>query len=242
VMKRVLSIVIAAVALTIAGTASGGGPPVAPVEVGSGLGCEAQCIKQATVVAGPFAAVLDVRTDAPARIKVKVSDVAPTQATSGPHFYTWDAADSTGAAYKTQWTTTLLGLQAGTLYHIVVWATDAEGRTAYQQGRFRTKGRTVEVTFWKVKVLNDADKGKLDKGEISFEGELNGDDAWAIGEKKLASGNSFHPHPADERSSSRMPRATSSSGSVAASVMTSAGKAAPRRAATTAPRRATAPR
>jgi hypothetical protein len=198
-MKQLVATLAGALVLALAGQALAGSP-AAGGGVTSGLGCGAQCITKAKVIAGPFNATLQVRTDTPARISVKVSDQEPFHATGGPHFYVWDAAASTGGAYKTAWNTSLSGLEPGTLYHIVVWATDGEGRTAYREGTFETPGRHVVLTFWKVKVLNDADHDcciSANKGELSFDYYANGGYVHGNGQKKLASGASFHPHPAE---------------------------------------------
>jgi hypothetical protein len=115
-----------------------------------------------------------------------------------------DAATQTWLRARSH-TFALEGLVPGTLYHILVTATDAEGRTAYRLGTFKTSdppplppavhhenGWTVFVTFWKVKVLNDADK--RGKGEITFRYALNDEVVDGDGQRKLKSGQSFRPH------------------------------------------------
>jgi len=103
-------------------------------------------------------------------------------------------------------------LTAGTLYHIVVSATDHEGRTAYRVGTFKTvappplppaieheQRPSVWVTLWKIEILNDADHDCCvwaNKGEIRFDHFVNGTRRHLNGEAKRATGSSFQPqHP-----------------------------------------------
>ena len=160
-MKRAL-IIILGLALAGGGSAQAGPGP----GLGSGQGCKAQCIKSALVWSKGTSAKIRVRTDTAAFIKIRVSDKAPWPATPAPHFYTVDASSFSGAL-KTDWTTTLTGLDAGTVYHIVVEAQDANGRTAFRQGTFTTLKRNVLITFTHIKIVSDAEKG-ANRGEIEF--------------------------------------------------------------------------
>jgi hypothetical protein len=100
----------------------------------------------------------------------------------------------------TERTFELDGLAAGPTQHILVTATDSDGRTAYRLGTFRTleppplppavTGKTLRVTFFKVKILNDADKGG--KGDISLAFKLGGESVFAD-YKRLESGQSYRP-------------------------------------------------
>ncbi len=184
-MKRTISAILGAIILMAGGQAFAANPPVAPVGLGSGLGCAAQCIKQALVTPSMTGGSLEVKTDTPARIKIWVSDQAPASIDGMPwipnpddYLETWN--------YYVQHTFSLDSLTAGTTQHILVTATDHEGRTAYRLGTFRTldppplppavhheEGQSVKVTFWKVKILNDADNPG--KGEISFRFCAGGD-------------------------------------------------------------------
>jgi hypothetical protein len=195
-MKRWITL-IAALLLAVPAAALAGTAPAPHGGIASGLGCSAQCITKANVFAGPFVAVVQIRTDTLARISVEVSDQPPLHPVGGPWFPTTDAADSTGTAYKTAWNPALHGLEPGTTYHIVVKAKDADGHTAYREGTFKTEGRIAMLTLWKVKILNDADHDCCvwaNKGEISFDYYVNGKWVLGTGQKKLASGASFHPH------------------------------------------------
>lgn len=113
---------------------------------------------------------LEVKTSVPARMQVKVSKFEHTQTTSGPHFNVVDAAASSGAGYRTQWNTALDGLDPGTKYHVVVWATDEKGGTAYRQGTFVTHDirRWAVVHFNRIHVIGDGDHGKRNRGELEL--------------------------------------------------------------------------
>jgi hypothetical protein len=198
-MKRTITTTLAAILLTAGGQALAAGPPVAPVGLNAGLGCSAQCIEKALVTPTRTGGSLEVETDTPARIKVWVSDQAPGFIDGTPWIPNPDYFGQTWNRY-TSFSFGLDGLAAGTPYHILVTATDAEGRTAYRLGTFRTldppplppavQGHTLKVTFFKVKILNDADKGG--KGDIDFRFKLDGDDVLAV-YKKLESGQSYRP-------------------------------------------------
>jgi hypothetical protein len=125
----------------------------------SGLGCSAQCIRKAVPTAiGPTAAVFEIKTDTFARIRVLVGrDPGVQQVVS----------DTRSAGPVTSWTTGASPLDPGTEYFVSVRATDADGRTATVWGSFRTAERHVRVTLWKVKVIDDGDKGRA-RGEMYF--------------------------------------------------------------------------
>jgi hypothetical protein len=197
-MKRTITTLLTAM-LVAGGQALAAGPPVAPVGVGAGLGCSAQCIEQALVQPTMTGGSLEVETDTPARIKVWVSDQAPASIDGIPWIPNPDYFGQTWNSY-TSFTFELDGLAAGTTQHILVTATDHEGRTAYRLGTFRTadppplppavQGKTVKVTFFKVKVKNDADKGG--KGDIQFRFELDGEDVLGA-YRHLESGQTYRP-------------------------------------------------
>jgi hypothetical protein len=198
-MKRTITTTLAAIILAAGGQALGAGPPVAPVGLNAGLGCSAQCIQKALVAPTMTGGSLQVETDTPARIKVWVSDQAPGSIDGKPWIPNPDYLGQTWNAY-TAFTFELDGLAAGTTQHILVTATDADGRTAYRLGTFETleppplppavQGKTVKVTFFKVQILNDADKHG--KGDIQFRFVV-GDDAVHFAYEKLNSGQSYRP-------------------------------------------------
>jgi hypothetical protein len=142
-----------------------------------------------------------VETDTPARLTVKVSDQAPGSIDGMPWIPNPDYFGQTWNRY-TAFTFELDGLAAGTLHHILVTATDSEGRVAYRLGTFRTlappplppavQGRTVKVTFFKVKIKNDADKPG--KGEILLSFWVGDDQVHSTNSyKKLGTGQSYRP-------------------------------------------------
>ena len=69
---------------------------------------------------------------------------------------------------KTSHTATFDGLLTGTTYQVTAKATDAAGATRVEQGTFRTRSAVATVTFHKLTVIHDADKGG-NAGEISFD-------------------------------------------------------------------------
>lgn len=187
------SLVLAAVA-----NAGTGGPG----QLNAGQGCAAQCITTALVDPGMADASIRVESSVRATFTVAVSDQAPGAIDGVPWMPNPDA-------FRQTWIRTrshrfqLDGLLAGTTYHVLVTATDANGRKATRVGTFRTDDppplppavqaeRVAQVTFWKVVVLNDADKG-ANRGEISFDYYVA--DRWVHenGQRKLKTGASFVP-------------------------------------------------
>jgi hypothetical protein len=199
-MNRLYLLIATALMALVTIPAASAGAPAASGSVSAGLGCAGQCITKAWVTSTMTGGSLQVETDTPARIKVWVSDQAPGFIDGmpwipNPDYFgqTWD--------YTTR-TFELDGLAAGTTHHILVTATDSDSRTAYRLGTFKTldppplppavQGQMVRVTFFKVKILNDADKPG--KGEIllSFLADdklLYSTDSYM----KLNSGQSYRP-------------------------------------------------
>jgi hypothetical protein len=201
-MKRTLTTIVTTIALTAGGQALAAGPPVAPVGLNAGLGCSAQCIQKALVTPTMTGGTLRVETDTPARITVKVSDQAPGFIDGKPWIPNPDYHAYTVSAYTSR-LFELTGLAAGTTQHIQVSATDHEGRTAHRLGTFRTldppplppavQAQEITVTFYKVKVVDDADSPG--KGEIAFD-FCAGDDC-GIGEGayvRLGTGQTYTAH------------------------------------------------
>jgi hypothetical protein len=197
-MKRTITTILTAL-LVAGGQALAAGPPAAPVGLNAGLGCSAQCIQKALVAPTMTGGSLEVETDTPARIEVWVSDQAPASIDGVPWIPNPDYFGQTWNRY-TSFTFGLDGLAAGTEQHILVTATDQEGRTAYRLGTFRTldppplppavHGHTVKVTFFKVKVLNDADK--RGKGDIDLRFQLGGEEVLGA-YRHLESGQTYRP-------------------------------------------------
>lgn len=135
-----------------------------------GEGCALQCITKAKLNPTKGSAALEVRTAVPARLQVRASKFAPWPTSSGPHFNVVHAGASTGHEYRSQWTADLTGLEPATKYHVVVSATDERGKTAYQQGTFSTHDahRRVSVSVDRIHVISDADRGKLNRGELEL--------------------------------------------------------------------------
>ena len=125
----------------------------------SGLGCSVQCIQKAVPVAiGPTAAVFEFATDTPARMQLVVSrDAAGNDVVSS----------SSSVGYVTTWTGGASALAPGTKYFLTIRATDSSGRTNLRSWSFQTDEQQVRVTLWKIKVIDDGDKGRA-RGEVQF--------------------------------------------------------------------------
>ena len=152
----------------------------------SGLGCSAQCIQKAVAVAiGPTAAVFEFRTDTPAHMQLVVSRDAASREVVG---------NSSSPGLVTNWTASATLLDPGTKYWLSIRATDASGRTNARHWTFETDERNVQVTLWKIKVIDDGDKGRA-RGELLFRywaqgGWIGGD----TGFHKRSSGDVFSVH------------------------------------------------
>lgn len=159
-----------------------------PGGLSSGLGCSAKCItKAAPVQIGPTAALFEVQTDTPARITVITTRAGSASIVS----------ISTSPSLTTSYRHAASPLHPGTRYHIVMRATDADGRTEQHQFTFRTVERMARVTFWKVQVIDDGDRG-ANRGELYFGYWLGG--RWAGGDGgfvRRSSGDVIDVHPAD---------------------------------------------
>ncbi len=130
----------------------------------AGLGCQAACIEKALLTndaSVPGRVHLEWRTSVPASIQLSLK--ATTISGKTLHFF----QHVTGSK-KTEHTATFDRLLTGTTYQVTAKATDAQGRTRVEQGTFRTRSAIATVTFHKLKVIDDADKGS-NAGEIAFD-------------------------------------------------------------------------
>lgn len=161
---------------------------ITPVEHPDGIaqpggdsGCATQCITSALLSSGADYKVkqLAVVTHTPATMEATVSRDEPTFDGSVPSFSDSDVELNSGVDLKKNWDAEITGLFADTTYHIIVQATDSEGRTSYRVGQFHTaEGPTFDVglTLLGIRVDNDGDS--VGRGEVSF--------AWAVGESEVA--------------------------------------------------------
>lgn len=163
--------------------------PVGPTGYGSGLGCAVQCIKTGVTTSHGTSVDLHVTTDTPAKLKAQISTAAPLPNGNNPPYFTFPKTQSDDT-FRTDWTTAFGDLEPDTTYYIVVRATDASNHTAYQQGTFKTLERKVTVTFTKILVIGDGDKG-AGKGEIAFEFFVNDQETGGLGQQKIASGETI---------------------------------------------------
>ena len=107
---------------------------------GGPTGCAAQCITKAWLTPNATTPnpALEVTTNTPATIAVRVSTSAPVIDPDGNPFFPGVAPIASSAPGYTQWDTVVGPLKAATDYHIIVTATDADGGVSYRSGTFRT--------------------------------------------------------------------------------------------------------
>jgi hypothetical protein len=137
-----------------------------PASFDSGAGCSAQCIQTATASAGGTTADIAVNTSVPVKLKVQADRDAPGTIGNTPIFGTPEVEVKTSQLRK-QSTVALDGLKPGSQYHVIVRATDANGRFALRHGVFETDGRHARLAFQRIHVLYDGDKG-ANRGELTF--------------------------------------------------------------------------
>lgn len=143
---------------------------------GGDSGCAAQCITKAIVTThDDGTAELDVESHTPATFQAFVSLDGPTYDGHVPGFAETVAWANSGLQHTDGWATTIGDLAPDTTHHIIVMATDAEGRASYQVGQFHTPlapVMVVKVGMHQVRITNDGDSG-ANRGEISL--------AWGTG-------------------------------------------------------------
>jgi hypothetical protein len=159
-------------------------------DLASGAGCAAQCIRTAGVEAGLRAAKMTVNTNVPARLMITASRDAPLPTSQGPAFANPEV-DIRTSQMSTEWSGELLDLVASRRYNVIVRAIDANGRMSVRQGSFETAKRQAIVTFKRIRVHYDGDKG-ANRGELSFHAKVNG--YWRLerGEGKVKSNSTVH--------------------------------------------------
>jgi hypothetical protein len=145
---------------------------------GGPIQCDGQCIEWATVQPGGTSATFKMHTTVPARLWVSMD--AP-------------AVQDTGTRVR-DWEVTFEDLTPDTLYNVVLVAEDRHGNLNHRYGQFRTLERHVEVTFTSIHVVNDADKWAINKGEVEWFFEVEGDwiEAFHRGVGKIKSGRTVN--------------------------------------------------
>ena len=127
-----------------------------------------------------------------------LSPDTPIQESWGPRFsFVERSVSSQGLV--TKWTGQLGQLRSGTKYHVIVSATDAQGRSAYQTGTVRMDDRKVRITLLKIKVISDADKGSANKGEIKFDHWIGDREFGHADFRRIASGSTINVAGRDGR-------------------------------------------
>ena len=145
---------------------------------GGPIQCDGQCIEWATVQPGGTSATFKMHTTVPARLWVSMD--AP-------------AVQDTGTRVR-DWEVTFEDLTPDTLYNVVLVAEDQHGNLNHRYGQFRTLERHVEITFTSIHVVNDADKWDVNKGEVEWFFEVEGDwiEAFHRGIAKIKSGRTVN--------------------------------------------------
>ena len=159
-------------------------------DLASGAGCAAQCIRTAQMEAGLRAARMTVNTNVPARLMISAARAEPLQTSLGPSF-AHPEVDIRTSEMRTQWSGELLDLVASERYNVIIRAIDANGRMSVRQGTFETAKRQAIVTFKRIRVHYDGDKG-ANRGELAFHAKVNG--YWRLhrGEGKVKSNSTVH--------------------------------------------------
>jgi hypothetical protein len=167
-----------------------------PNTIDSGLGCSQQCIVKALVSQKQpdgTTARIDIKTSTTAHIQIDVSRDKPVQlAGGGLAQYDVVARQWTPSPTK-EWAPSVVGLDYGTKYYVVVRARDNQGRVSLRQGSFRTVSATATVMLHRIKVLNDGDK--IGKGELDFYLWVDDEHVWTSGTRKLSSGDTTNVNP-----------------------------------------------
>ena len=154
------------------------------IGLSAGLGCKADCIEKGTLTSDatvPGRARLELRSTVPATFQVTLLAKKPSGAVLHQFIH------STGSR-ATEHTATLDGLLTGTTYAVTAKATDAQGRSYVEQGSFRTRSANALVTFHKIEVISDSEKG-ADRGEIFFDFFVAELGAGWMGFQKIGSGD-----------------------------------------------------
>lgn len=161
---------------------------------GNAQGCALQCITKGAVhKTGQFSTVqLQVETNSPARYDVWVSTSEPGTVGNAP-ILPIEAKVYENANPSTSATFDVTGLQADTVYHVIARAEDGWG-IDHRVGTFRTDAAppvAVSVTFERIRVTYDGDKGALNKGELSFRWGFGGEAIGHRGEEKMHAGTNI---------------------------------------------------
>jgi hypothetical protein len=161
------------------------------VGLSAGLGCSADCIEKGTLTSDasvPGRARLELSSTVPATYQVSL--VVKTVSGTTLHFF----QHVTGSR-KTEHTATFDGLLTGTTYQVTAKATDSAGHAWIEQGTFRTRSARAVVTFHKVKITDDGDKG-ANRGEIALDYRVAGN---------YVTGSDFHHYSSGDTVVPKMP-------------------------------------
>ena len=150
----------------------------------AGLGCRADCIERGTLTS-------DAAVPGRARLELRSTVPATFQVTFAAQGASHQLVHSTGSR-KTQHAATIDGLLTGTTYAVSVKATDAAGQAFVEQGTYRTRSARALVTFHKVVILADGDKG-ANRGEISLGYYADGENVRYSGYARYGSGDTVVP-------------------------------------------------
>ncbi len=154
-------------------------------------GCANQCITKALVQtdADAASASIDVTSHTPAVFTVWVSTKAVHFDGGIPSFTDVAAVATSGGQFAPTWSGNLGELAYGTVYRIIVRATDVNDHRAYRVGTFTTPDEPthdVLITLHKIYVSYDGDAG-INRGELSFRWGFGDTVVGSRGEAKVSS-------------------------------------------------------
>jgi hypothetical protein len=149
--------------------------------VAPGDGCTFQCITAGVATPTNRFDVVDlhITTSTPARLAVAVSTQEPGWIGGSP-ILPADMPVSLHDGVREEWNLSTSGLAPSTTYHVVVRATDLEGRYSSRIGSFTTAPEppaTVQVTLEHLTIAYDGDAADVNRGEVELK--------WGFGEQLI---------------------------------------------------------
>ena len=163
-------------------------------EVSKALPHGQNCIDRAAVYMN---GVIRVHAQVPATIGVNLSESPAVEgsAVGNVHPLFNDGVNDHSDTLAYDFTSKQLPIHYSTHYWVAATAFDSAGNVSWRYGEITTPGRYIDVTFDELVILDDADKGFLNDGEIKFRGSVNGvqGDDISLPEQKLGLGGVHLP-------------------------------------------------
>ncbi len=156
-------------------------------------GCATQCIQTASSSPDLTGSLLEIRTTTAALVEVEADTSAPQLVGGAPYHLGGAERQVTLPTQDNRLVFRLGALEAGTLYHVILRATDTNGHVAWRTGTIRTLARRVEVRFTHVEVIADGDNGSSNRGELRFQAGIPGATLFATPCQQRKGGTWFVP-------------------------------------------------